>query len=72
MKNQFNKNGQKHGYWEDYNFNGDVSTRGYYLNGKKVGQWESFVYQGRTLLMKISSVKGQPGCTIEEFAKITV
>jgi antitoxin component YwqK of YwqJK toxin-antitoxin module len=70
MKNKLNKNGMKDGFWEYYNFNGDISSAGNYLNGNRVGYWEYFIYLGRTLLTKMSHIKGSKERWFEHFADI--
>ena len=41
--NQINEKGQKHGYWEHYYYNGNLTTKCYYnndiLNGLNVSYW---------------------------------
>ncbi len=45
-KNQYNENGEQHGYWESYWSNGTLSSKGNYINGKQDGYWESYHYDG--------------------------
>jgi antitoxin component YwqK of YwqJK toxin-antitoxin module len=38
--NQYDLDGRKQGYWETYNDNGEVNTKGNYKDDKKDGYWE--------------------------------
>jgi len=42
MKNKYNKQGQAHGYWEDYHYNGQLYCKGNYDNGQPYGYWEYY------------------------------
>lgn len=46
MKNknieQYNENGQRHGYWEMYFNNGRPYYKGFYHNDEPVGYWEFY------------------------------
>jgi antitoxin component YwqK of YwqJK toxin-antitoxin module len=44
--NQFDENGNKHGYWEVYFSNGDLYYKGNYVNGIKHGYCESYYDNG--------------------------
>ena len=35
----FNKQGQRHGYWELYHITGNLAEKGTYVNGKREGFW---------------------------------
>ena len=45
--NQYNENGQRHGYWEDYWYQGQLWFKGYYVNGKLDGYWEEYHHNGQ-------------------------
>ena len=45
--NQRNEQGQQHGYWEEYRYNGNLHYKGHYLNGKKHGYWERYYSNGQ-------------------------
>jgi hypothetical protein len=38
--NQYDMDGRKQGYWEDYYKNGDLLSKGSFKNGKRDGYWE--------------------------------
>jgi antitoxin component YwqK of YwqJK toxin-antitoxin module len=38
--NQFNQQGKREGYWEEYFSNGNVFHKGNYVNGGMDGYWE--------------------------------
>jgi antitoxin component YwqK of YwqJK toxin-antitoxin module len=42
-----NENGERHGYWEWYYDNGQLSYKGNYVNGKLHGYWESYYSNGQ-------------------------
>jgi antitoxin component YwqK of YwqJK toxin-antitoxin module len=44
--NLYNDNGQKHGYWERYYYNGQLICKGNYVNGKEHGYWEYYWSNG--------------------------
>lgn len=44
--NKLDKNGERHGYWEQYFQNRQLMFKGNYLNGKKNGKWESYYLNG--------------------------
>lgn len=44
--NQYNENGDRHGYWEEYWSSGEIMTRGCYKNGLKNGEWEQYWENG--------------------------
>lgn len=46
MKNQRDKNGRLHGYWESYFPNGKLWYKGYYNNDKLHGLWEWYYHNG--------------------------
>jgi len=41
-KNQINKDGDPHGYWESYHFNGKLMHKGNYKNGEAHGYFEDY------------------------------
>jgi antitoxin component YwqK of YwqJK toxin-antitoxin module len=43
-----NNNGERHGYWERYNYNGNLMLKGLYNNGKLVGYSEWNSYDGKS------------------------
>ena len=45
LKNQFNKNGDRHGYWEKY-YNDKLYYKGNYINGTSIGYWENYHLNG--------------------------
>ena len=47
--NKYNEHGQKHGYWEWYHQNGNLSYKGHYLNGEYYGYWEVYYRNGELL-----------------------
>ena len=44
--NQYDLDGRKQGYWETYNDNGEVNTKGNYKDDKKDGYWEYYWSNG--------------------------
>ena len=56
--NLYNDKGEKHGYWEIYFYNGQLSLKGSYLNDKKHGDWESYWSNGK-LSYKGSFLNGE-------------
>jgi antitoxin component YwqK of YwqJK toxin-antitoxin module len=40
--NQYDMEGRKRGYWEDYFNNGKLYSKGNYVNGKREGIWELY------------------------------
>lgn len=44
--NEYNENGQSHGYWERYRNDGSISIKGNYVNGNMHGYWESYWSDG--------------------------
>ena len=50
MKNKdikpLNENGQPHGYWESYYYNGQLHYKGNFVNGKQHGYWEYYYENG--------------------------
>jgi antitoxin component YwqK of YwqJK toxin-antitoxin module len=57
--NLFDENGERHGYWEQYYDNGQLSYKGNYVNGNKHGYWEDYFYNGQ-LNYKGNYVNGKP------------
>jgi antitoxin component YwqK of YwqJK toxin-antitoxin module len=45
--NLYNEKGEKHGYWEWYYDNGQLSYKGNYVNGKEHGYWEYYHSNGQ-------------------------
>ena len=45
--NLFNAKGEKHGYWESYYDNGNLSYKGNYVDGIKHGYWEEYRSNGK-------------------------
>jgi len=48
IKNQYNSEGKKDGYWEWYYNNGTLMCRGNYINGDYDGYWEEYYGDGNT------------------------
>ena len=48
-KIQYNEEGQEHGYWEDYHYNGNIYYKGNYHNGKRIGYWECYWFNGNLM-----------------------
>ena len=44
--NQYNENGQKHGYWEERWPDGSLIGNGVYIDGKRDGYWEAYYPNG--------------------------
>ena len=44
--NQYDYDGKKQGYWEDYYDNGQLKSKGNYSNDKKVGVWKHYDENG--------------------------
>ena len=52
-KNQLNKEGLPHGYWEYYYYNsGKLQSKGKYINGIANGYWEYYYSNGKLYLME--------------------
>ena len=49
--NKFNENNEKHGYWEGYWSNSQLSYKGNYINGFRHGLWEEYYPNGRLWFM---------------------
>jgi antitoxin component YwqK of YwqJK toxin-antitoxin module len=47
--NQYNQQGQRHGYWEDYYRDGTVYYRKNYINNKICGLYEYTYFTDRTI-----------------------
>jgi len=45
--NLYNKKGEEHGYWEDYYYNGKLSSKGNYVDGNRHGYWERYYSNGK-------------------------
>jgi len=45
--NNLNDKGERHGYWEFYYPNGNISRKGYFVNDKFHGYWEDYFQNGR-------------------------
>jgi len=46
LRNEYDINGKRHGYWEYYNLNGSLVSKGLYINDKKHGVWENYFNNG--------------------------
>jgi antitoxin component YwqK of YwqJK toxin-antitoxin module len=46
-KNQYNKEGNKEGYWEYYLATGKLHSKGNYINGLRDGLWTSYYDEER-------------------------
>lgn len=46
LKNQYNKEANREGYWESHYKNGRLSSKGYYINNIRVGYWEDYSLDG--------------------------
>jgi antitoxin component YwqK of YwqJK toxin-antitoxin module len=44
--NQYDSEGRKQGYWEEYWDNGALDRKGNYINGEKEGYWEIYYIDG--------------------------
>ena len=56
--NLYNEKGERHGYWEDYYTDGQLSSKGNYVNGKEHGYWEYYWNNGQ-LMFKVNYVNGK-------------
>jgi antitoxin component YwqK of YwqJK toxin-antitoxin module len=45
--NLFDENGNRHGYWEEYHYNGELAYKANYVNGNRHGYWESYYDNGQ-------------------------
>jgi antitoxin component YwqK of YwqJK toxin-antitoxin module len=54
----YNENGERHGYWEWYCYNGQLHFKGNYVNGIKDGYWE-YYYDNGQLYSKGNYVNGK-------------
>ena len=43
----YNEQGEPHGYWEYYYYNGQLMFKGNYVNGKLHGYWEDYYENGQ-------------------------
>ena len=50
IKNQRNKDGQRHGQWEAYHSNGELSYKANYKDGKRHGYWEDYYRLGKKVI----------------------
>lgn len=46
LKNRFNKDGLRVGYWEEYYPSGKLLSKGSYVNDFEVGLWEYYNVDG--------------------------
>ena len=46
IKNQFNNNLERDGYWEEYDSDGKLRFKGNYKDGKRYGFWEEYLTNG--------------------------
>ena len=44
--NQYDEEGERHGYWEGYRTNGNLMYKGNYDNGNIIGYWEWYDKNG--------------------------
>jgi len=59
IKNQRNKDGNKHGLWEYYHYyNGKLWYKGNHKNGKRHGLWE-FYYSNGNIMSKTNYINGK-------------
>ena len=49
--NQYNENGLRHGYWEQYYYNGRLWFKGNYVNGLQHDYWETYHDNGKLAYM---------------------
>jgi antitoxin component YwqK of YwqJK toxin-antitoxin module len=42
----YNKEGQRHGYWELYFSTGNIACKGHYHNNERIGYWEWYSFYG--------------------------
>ena len=47
--NLYNKQGQRHGYWEFYYENGRLMWKGNLVNGEREGYWEEYYSHGQLM-----------------------
>ncbi len=52
IKNQRNKDGQRHGQWEAYHSNGEPSYKANYKDGKPHGYHEVYYSNGKLCIFK--------------------
>jgi antitoxin component YwqK of YwqJK toxin-antitoxin module len=45
--NKYNEQGERHGPWERYWYNGKLWYKGNYVNGEKRGPWEWYDENGK-------------------------
>ena len=45
--NLYNEQGEQHGYWESYYYNGQLDYKANYVNGNRHGYWESYYHNGQ-------------------------
>lgn len=57
--NQYNENGEYHGYWEQYYHNGNLWYKGSFINGRRHGLWEYYHDNGK-LMYKGNYLNGKP------------
>ena len=55
--NKFNDKNQKHGYWERYDSNGKLVSKGNFLNGLRHDHWE-YYYGNGNLAYKGTYING--------------
>jgi antitoxin component YwqK of YwqJK toxin-antitoxin module len=46
----YNKEGQRHGYWELYFSTGNIACKGHYHNNERIGYWEWYTFYGELQL----------------------
>ena len=52
LKNQYNAEDYKDGYWELYYTDGELAYKGNFLNGFQVGYWEYYHSKNELYLME--------------------
>jgi antitoxin component YwqK of YwqJK toxin-antitoxin module len=45
--NLYDEKGKRHGLWEEYYSNGQLSYKGNYVNGEEHGLWERYYFNGQ-------------------------
>ena len=64
--NLYDENGKKHGLWEYYHDNGQLSSKVNYENGKQHGLWEYYFDNGQ-LRYKANYLNGKPHGLWEDY-----
>jgi antitoxin component YwqK of YwqJK toxin-antitoxin module len=67
----FNKQGQPHGWWEEYWPDGQLMLKGNYIYGKKDGFWKFYFPEGQLWYQGNYINEKEDGCWIEnDYKKI--